>query len=271
MYPDRILGPTAAANDLAAALFQLEDISLQGLNRQAALLNRVDTKYLLPLPSLPPLLADCRDHYRVLQVGDHRLCRYETHYYDTPDLHYYHAHHAGHGCRLKVRRRRYVESDLHFLEVKHRTNKGRTDKPRIPLEGGEADPLGGLLHPAFSEVRPFFRPGMQEVVRIDYSRITLARKSGAAERITLDLHPLFAAEGTAVSMPSLVIAEVKQDKARTSPFLQLMKERRLRPGSLSKYCLGVATLFDEVKKNQFKSLITQLKKKTGYHVYTSGY
>ena len=47
----------------------------------------------------------------------------------------YHDHHNGKLNRYKVRRRRYIDTDTEFLEVKLKNNKKRTIKSRIKLSG----------------------------------------------------------------------------------------------------------------------------------------
>ena len=62
-------------------------------------------------------------------------------------------------------------------------------------------------------------------------------------------------------MNNLVIAEVKQDKANhLSPIIKIFKQRRIHEGSISKYCLAVATMFDCVRKNNFKEKIRNINK-----------
>src|SRR3954471_758320 len=69
------LGPTAgsvAMPGLAQALSQLAPATLRDLDA-VALLNRVDTKYLLTLPRLLALLPSLAREYRVLDIEGRRL------------------------------------------------------------------------------------------------------------------------------------------------------------------------------------------------------
>jgi hypothetical protein len=59
---------------------------------------------------------------------------------------------------------------------------------------------------------------------------------------------------------NLVIAEVKQESNGHSPFIRLMKKHHIRPGSLSKYCYGVITLYKDVKQNNFKRNLRKINK-----------
>ena len=60
---------------------------------------------------------------------------------------------------------------------------------------------------------------------------------------------------------SVVIAEVKQERQnRHSPFMIALKKRLIRQESVSKYSLGAAMLYPELKSNSFKSKILKLRK-----------
>src|SRR5262245_48399908 len=126
-------GPARALAELAQ---RFEPLSLDQVG-SATLLDRVDTKFLVPLSAVPQLIDGLADQYRALQVNGTRLGRYSTRYFDTPELALYHAHHAGRLPRYKVRVRSYLESREQYLEVKLKNNKGRTLKDRTTLGAGE--------------------------------------------------------------------------------------------------------------------------------------
>ena len=103
---------------------------------------------------------------------------------------------------------------------------------------------------------------LREVVTVDYTRLTLVSPAGAAaaERVTLDLLLTFAAEDSTLSYPGVVVAEVKQARHRRSCFLDTMRELGLRAGSVSKYCLGVASLHARAKKNRYLPILNRLRR-----------
>src|SRR5690606_1683254 len=74
------------------------------------------------------------ENYRILEIKGTRIPSYESLYFDDLNFSFYNDHHNGRTNRFKVRIRKYVESNLFFLEVKHKF-KGRTDKKRIITEG----------------------------------------------------------------------------------------------------------------------------------------
>ncbi|MFN2132576.1 MAG: carbohydrate-binding domain-containing protein, partial [Anaerolineae bacterium] len=91
---------------------------------------RTDVKYLLSEEQLLCALAGLTGAYRVLEIEARRLHGYRTIYFDTPDLALYRQHHNGWRERYKVRERTYTDSDLTFLEIKHKIDATTTVKSR---------------------------------------------------------------------------------------------------------------------------------------------
>lgn len=239
-----------------ATLNRFESISLQEMD-SVALMNRTDTKFMLSIRNLEEILSELPPSYRILEIQGVRENSYETLYYDTPDFYFYKRHHSGKKNRYKIRKRRYVESNITFLEVKFKTNKDRTIKDRTRIEGVQI--------PLDSQERTFIRDEASlenEFVPIlwnRFKRVTLVNHQWH-ERLTIDLHLTFQVDKRIISLENFAIAEVKQEKQnRHSPFMKEVKKRLIREDSVSKYCLGVAMLFPEIKSNNFKSKIKKLK------------
>lgn len=246
-------GPLAGV--LAAAAL-LDAVSLDELG-PAALMDRVDRKYMFASALLPDLLADLARDYRVLEVGGRRLSHYVTRYFDTPDLALYLAHHNDRAPRFKVRVRTYQGAAASYLEVKRKTAAGRTCKQRVLLDGGGA-PLESLCEGLLEEDERVAFDGLTETACVEYRRLTLVRKGGV-ERITLDLMLTFRRGGEGRTFPELVIAEVKQDGHGASPFVAAMRALNVRPGGVSKYCAAVANLNPTVKANRFRPALRRLE------------
>ena len=98
------------------------------------LMNRIDTKFVANARLLPEILRLAQQDYYVQEIDGQRLTAYDTLYYDTLDLQMYLRHHDRQLRRQKIRVRTYVDSQLTFLEVKNKSNKGRTKKKRIEVE-----------------------------------------------------------------------------------------------------------------------------------------
>ena len=223
-----------------------------------ALMNRTDTKFLFHTSQLMEILRRVQNDYRILEVKGIRASRYKTLYFDTPDLDFYTKHQNGKKNRYKVRSRKYVDSDLCFLEVKFKNNKGRTVKSRVTIDDFELD-LSKSSNDFISETagQDFnLRPALWN----SFTRITLVNQE-LPERLTIDLNLAFEFDEGHKGMKNLVIAELKQEKAtRHSPFAMAAKELGIRPDRISKYCLGVALLKEDVKKNVFKEKIMKIEK-----------
>ncbi|WP_019990488.1 polyphosphate polymerase domain-containing protein [Rudanella lutea] len=264
---------TPGIGRLDALAYRFEPITLAQMEH-VRLMNRTDTKYWLSAPELPVILDALRADYRWLHIDNHPCCSYETMYYDTPDLRLYHDHQAGRPKRYKVRQRWYVESDVAFTEVKHKSHKRRTHKSRIPFGGGfmpdngafgtsyrfglDADSQGFVAGQTAGAIRPLNPSELLPVLWVGYTRLTLVHRV-SAERLTLDLNLSFRNHRAETSFSQLVIAEVKQDARQASPFVDLMRDEHRRPGGLSKYCLGMLSLNPDLKHNRFKPRLKQLQ------------
>ncbi|MGZ3863162.1 MAG: polyphosphate polymerase domain-containing protein [Bacteroidia bacterium] len=232
-------------------------ISLKEMD-SVKLMNRTDTKFTFNRTQFDEVLQEIINDYSVLEIDGKRISRYKTLYYDTEAYDLYTKHHNGELNRYKIRHRSYLESDIGFLEVKFKSNKGRTVKDRIKKndipfawENDTESFLQSLL--------PFDPQDLKPVIWVNYSRLTLVNKY-SAERLTIDLNLEFVQGEAKKSLPNLVIAEVKQEKRKPSPFLKVMKKLHIREGSISKYCMGIAlTTDDRVKKNNFKAKLLNLK------------
>lgn len=238
------------------SLEKFDTISLKEMD-SVKLMDRTDTKYTFSIKHLADILNEIKEDYKVLVIEGKKLSRYETLYYDTDQLFLYYRHHSGELNRYKIRHRTYVESNVGFLEVKFKNNKGRTIKERIKKrdvpyqwENESSNFLQSKL--------PFDPKSLIPVLWVNYSRLTLVNKL-SAERLTIDLQLEFKKQEKTIKFNNLVIAEVKQEKKKASPFIKLMKKYHIREGSISKYCMGIATSYENVKKNNFKPKLTAIQ------------
>ena len=239
-----------------------ESISLAEMD-SVKLMDRTDTKYLIPLALFPCILQELVGRYRVLTINETKLCRYQTLYYDTADLRLYLAHQAGKLNRFKVRARTYVDSNQHFFEVKRKNNRGRTIKKRIPCTH-ISPTLTAEARQFLSRETSLPDRHMEGLFWVDYTRMTLVNYA-SAERLTIDFNLTFRQETGAISYPELVVAELKQERAQASSFRLLMKQYGIRKGSISKYCFGVTSLYPGIKQNNFKRHWQTIRKTQRQH------
>ena len=217
----------------------------------ASLLNRTDTKFVMNTSTLLAALRRLKSDYRVLEIDGVRLHHYQTLYFDTADFALYYRHHAGAPDRYKVRSRAYVESDLSFFEVKHKTNKKRTIKSRMQTSQMQLavnrETAGFLAHHY-----PYEAAELLPALGNSFMRITLV-SNYRPERLTLDFDLSFQIRRSRMALPSIAIAEVKREGfSAFSDFIQQMRVLGVRRTSFSKYCLGVSYLYPQLKHNNFK-------------------
>jgi hypothetical protein len=224
------------------------------------LLSRTDKKFMLTLKQLESWLMEIKSNYRVLEINDVRINAYKSYYFDTPDFELYKAHHNKKLNRLKIRFRSYLESGIHFLEVKLKTNKGRTIKKRIDV----ATP--GIITPNEENfISQFYKSSKSLInsLNIDYHRITLVNKE-APERVTVDLNLTFVDGAVSRTLENIAIVEIKQDNLPVATKAEsVLKSMRIKEGFISKYCLGMA-LLKPVKQNLFKPKIRKIVKTNSY-------
>lgn len=251
---------TVRQSDIGSLVEGFDPISLQGMEG-AALLNRMDTKFVLTLDQVRTALEALQPDYCTLCINGQRMNHYRTLYFDTPGFALYHDHVNGRAERYKVRSREYTDTHLSYLEVKHKTRKNRTVKERIPT-AGQVVTMTPEMAGWLKDVTPLDAGSLVPKLWNTFTRVTLVSKV-VPERVTLDFDLVFYSENETAGMDGLVVAEVKHDANRdSSPFLRQMRDQKILPHSFSKYTIGVALLYEGVKKNTVKSKIHWLEKLT---------
>ena len=254
-------------------LAQFEPISLSEME-SVKLMNRIDTKYTVPMSILPSILEAAKEDYFAQEIDGKRIATYDTMYYDTEDMDMYIRHHDRQLVRQKIRVRQYVDSDLTFLEIKRKNNKGRTQKKRIAVPGFDisAETPSVLKH----KKRPDEPVTVEEFIdtKSRYSwnaitphlwtkfhRITLVNKE-KTERLTIDLDLIWdnVVSGKKKTFADLVIIELKRDGNVPSRMTDIMSGHRIHPFKISKYCIGTALTSPNLKKNRFKKKIRLIEK-----------
>jgi len=242
----------------ALALNRYSPISLSKM-ADVALLNRTDTKYVLSTATLQKIMPQLAADYSTLVVDGKRLSPYRTLYFDTKAFSLYHRHHAGVLDRYKVRSREYVDSQLAFLEVKHKTNKGRTIKSRMQTPELAAALFGekiDFLHNTY----PHDASELEPKLWVEYSRITLVSHH-RKERVTIDLNLSYAWNGQTIDLPHIAIVEVKEDGfSRHSDMGRQLRRHQVHATGFSKYCVGISLIYPELKHNNFKSKLRIVEK-----------
>lgn len=223
-------------------------------------MNRIDTKYLFSVSKLPELLLSIRTEYKALEIEKIRKFSYKTVYFDTPDLHFYNQHVTGKMNRSKVRIRTYESNGLTFLEVKQKSNKGRTSKSRLEKEPGDMNHIE-QSRLFLNELISSNAEKLKAVINTGFTRITLVNFE-KSERITIDYNLVWNnLKGETVNMPFLAIAEIKSEKSTSqSPFFSQLKKQGVRSTGFSKYAMGMAIVNGAPKQNNLKPKLLLIKK-----------
>lgn len=236
----------------------LNSVSLNELD-SVSLLNRTDSKYTLRGEDLLKIFPCLIENYHVLEIDGVRVFSYENNYFDTPDLQFFRDHHNGYVNRIKVRSRRYVESDLCFFEIKKKEKVDRTNKHREELPCMISD----IDSNRKSIIQDYTRKDIGEVnliLKNNFSRVTLVNNH-FTERVTIDMNLHFSDNQHDIKFGKIAIIEVKQSKnTHTSPLTNSLKDHHIRSQSISKYIYGVISLYPTVKKNNFMPILRTIYK-----------
>ena len=218
-------------------------IGLDGLDAGAALQDRVDVKYLVPLAAFAALADRLLATHAALEIDGRRAFAYLSTYFDTPELGAFRDHIQQRRRRYKCRSREYLDNRAYAFEVKLKGLRGRTVKHRMAHDSHELTDaaiafLRDCLDAAYGRP-PDHRLG--PALTVAYTRVTLAAPE-LGERVTCDFDLTFSGPGGAAGRldPGMAIVESKSARGNAVADRALRAlGHRPEPGC-SKYCLGVA-------------------------------
>ncbi|WP_051218335.1 polyphosphate polymerase domain-containing protein [Nocardioides insulae] len=225
-------------------LDSLEPIDLSGMVAEAALLTRVDRKYLVRTELLPDLAGGLPRGSRVLEIEGHRAMGYRSTYLDTPELSSFFAAGRGRRNRWKVRVRTYLDTGTSYVEVKTRGPRGTTVKNRVELPAGPDTAVRAYAatlidHDEAARLRP--------TLDTSYLRSTLLVPGGTRATIdtglTVNSH-LADREGV---LEGLAVVETKSGST-PGAVDRLLWRLGQRPVRISKYGAGLAALHPELPR-----------------------
>ncbi len=236
---------------------------------QVKLMDRMDQKFWFHEEHLHGILQSVRNDYYILDINGQFEFPYSSTYFDTPENRMYLRHHNGNLNRYKIRRRSYLSSGICFLEIKNKSNKGRTFKKRITADMNEL--IFSSEEREFIHANsPYSCQDLSPSLENQFSRLTLVNKN-FRERCTVDRNLRYATGGTWIRLENLTIIEIKTDGRKSvSPLALALREERIRASGFSKYCVGRVLTDQELKRNAFKSKIRKIQKtiETDMDLYT---
>lgn len=236
----------------AASVGERPAVSLAELDERAALLRRVDRKYVLDGAAVEAFLDRLEDA-RVLEIAGRRRFGYRSTYLDTAGLNSFHDAARKRPRRGKVRLRTYLDSGEAYLEVKTR-RRGYTEKSRLPWASDRLDAAASRFVAERLDAGGVRLAGLAPVLDVTYDRTTLLLPDAA--RLTIDT--------------GLRIAEVRcrrderwagfvvvESKSAGPPSTadRLLWRLGHRPATISKYATGLAALRPELPRNRWHRLL----------------
>jgi hypothetical protein len=254
------INPDQLANDSVVRrlrLRTLRPVGLETLIERAALMQRVDRKYIAPVDAVRDLINTVRDTHQVLSIDGRRYTTYRTLYFDTDNFTSARDHIQDRRRRWKVRTRLYVEDELHRVEVKTKDNRGNTVKV---MGVSRPDNYGVLL----GDDRDFVASYLSDFPQIDvrdlvpaaevrYKRATLTDLA-AGTRVTIDWGLSMHMNSGDVWLDDRFAMVETKGPLVLSGVDKALHELGVRPRRFSKYVAAASTLTEGIPANGFASL-----------------
>lgn len=246
-----------------------DPIGLKALNAKAAMLERLDNKYVVRAPVLAAAAAELGERFEVLEIDGQRSFTYDTCYFDDADRRSYYDHHQGRRQRIKVRVRKYVEAALCFVEVKLKDKRGSTVKKRMPYDPALFSTLDeqALAHVEQAHQALYGRPfgkRLEPVLSMSYRRITLVAREGG-ERMTIDTGIHFngmpGEDGSTAQRRTddeVFIVETKSANGHGIADSVLRRHHQHPTNGCSKYCVGMSLTGAVQRYNRFRPALRKL-------------
>ncbi len=240
----------ALALDTVAA--RLAPTTLDETVEAAGLLTRTDRKYIIPPCAFHELHFALGDDLQVLEIAGRRCFRYESVYFDTPDLASYRGAAHDRRRRFKIRTRTYLDSGTCMLELKARSGRDETIKERMPYAVADRHGLSPEALTFIAERIDLPRGGheLAPVLTTSYRRSTLVDPR-TRSRLTVDADLVCRdMSGREIALRDRLLVETKSAGAPVAADRVLWAQGH-RPEPMSKYCIGMAGLDPTLPANRW--------------------
>ena len=234
---------------------RFSSITLEEMNKFAALQTRVDRKYVVTNEQCNELLKTININGHILTINEKRSMGYQSVYFDTPDLALYKDAAYRRRPRFKVRTRFYRSTEIAMLEVKTKDGRGKTVKLRTPYD---ADRLYELTESGKTFIEEIVQTlGSSEQLRptltSQYQRTTIVDHD-TSTRMTCDEYLRCTDwEDKNITFPYCILETKSSDIP--SPFDIWLWENGHRPQRISKYCTMLAVLHPGLPANKWHRVI----------------
>ncbi len=249
---------TATTFETDTRILGLPPISLDDVTEAAGLLTRLDRKYLIQADLLAELY-EATEGFQILTIDGLSCFTYESVYFDTQELLSFSGAVTGRRRRFKVRTRRYLESELCFVEVKTQGIRDTTVKVRCAHPFHASLDLSPSV--SFADRCLDGRTNVADLhplLRTSYRRATLAN-TARGERVTIDVDVTAELVNgqRSIDLSSWVVVETKSGSAATSVDRWLWS-RGIRPSRVSKFGTSLAMMEPTLPRNKWHRTIQRL-------------
>ena len=262
--------------NLTELLQRKESIGLDAIE-SVALMDRFDSKFVVPTDWLSPVVTDLHEHC-VLTIEGHTSTKYNNLYFDTDKARCLEDHTRGRNSRFKIRIRQYDNTGVAFLEVKRRDVYGKTTKERMVRSSSLAwnAQLTDRELAFLDELVPY-ADKLEPMLQSSFERFTLVHLQ-SGERITFDrdlayVKPDQRADSHAWTRPIPHLAVVEWKQSTINHQGSLIQSFRRQPGRrgplgralrVSKFVLGNAVTAPHRPVRSYRSALRDLNRAEHY-------
>lgn len=236
---------------LSETIASLPRIDLDALAASASRMTRHDRKYVVPTAEAIALVESLAPGTRVLEIDHLTDLRYESTYFDTPELRSFHEAAWRRPRRFKVRTRAYIDTGRCTIELKLRDPRGGTTKSRLDHDLDQRRRLDVVAR-EFVATSPLVAGDaarLEPVLRTVYRRSTLLLDG--VDRLTLDRDVgAVSDDGRCLSLVGMAVIETKTGGPPSSADRVLWR-MGYRPMPLSKYGTSLAVLRPDLPSNRW--------------------
>lgn len=234
-------------------LRKFKTINLSTLTKRVDWKKRNDTKFVAHVSEMNSLLETLCEEYLILEHEGSRTMRYMTEYLDTSDRILFHNHQSECDPRYKIRKRRYDNENGFWMEIKEK-KKGEIYKHRT------FNPTPDEANTFIKTNSPYTQSDLNTTLFIYYERMSFIHKT-LPIKITIDKN-MKVGNGTIwTPFDNLIILELKSEKSTPACALNMITSKGFKSASISKYCIGMVTLYPELKlASKYKPTLLEIKK-----------